>query len=412
MTLQSYFPYRCQKLPYLTGNIEGTGGEIKNCPEDFRVQEVPLYEVGGAGAHLYFEVKKKGISTPAAVSSLANYLELRPGEIGVAGNKDARAVTVQRMSVEQISPGDLRGFERENISIQPLDYHRNKLRPGHLEGNKFEIKIRGIEKTAIEKAGKVIEILSRCGVPNYYTSQRFGRRGDSAILGECLLKDRLEDFVDYYLGKPVEEDPEDIKEARRFFAAGNYEAPFEYWPYSCQKRRNCLAAYKNTKKPPVVVSEVPKRLRRLFVSAFQSQIFNEVLARRIEDIDKLLPGDVAKKHDSGGIFNVDNVKKEQPRADRFEISPTGPLPGYKMMRAEDKAEKREEEVFKKFGIKPGKIRKAGSLRVGGTRRSLRFKPEGLKMDAGRDDRGEFLRFKFTAPSGSYATALLREIMKI
>ncbi len=411
MPLQSYFPYSCRRLPYLTDNIDPTGGEIKNRESDFKVEEIPLYEPNGFGPHLYFEVRKRGISTPKAVRLLANHLDIKPSAVGVPGNKDAKAVTCQRMSVEHIEPEDLAGINREELDIQPLDYHRNKLRPGHLQANKFDIKIRNVNSAAKDSARSAAEILKEKGIPNYYTSQRFGRRGDSAILGECLLKDRLEDFVEYYLGKPVADDPPDIKKAREYFARDDYEKPFDYWPYSCQNRRNCLAAYKNTKKPPVVVGEVPKRMRRLFVSAFQSQVFNAVLARRIENIDRLLSGDVAKKHDSGGIFNVKDVAAEQARADRFEISPTGPLPGGKMMKTEDKAREIETEVFEKFDLQPEKIKKAGSLRVDGTRRPLRFQADDLKIESGRDDYGPFLNLKFAAPSGSYATALLREITK-
>ena len=411
MTLQSYFPYRCKKLPYLTDDFAGTGGEIKNRPEDFKVVERPLYEINDEGPHLYFEVKKKGISTSEAVRQLAGRLDVTPPEIGVAGNKDACAVTVQRMSVEHREPEDLQGIDNDCLEVEPLGYHRNKLRAGHLEGNEFVIKIRNFDEETVCRVRQKVEVLSEQGVPNYYTGQRFGRRGDSALLGECLLKDRLEEFVAHYLGRPVENDPPDIKKAREYFDRGDYEEPFEHWPYSCQNRRNCLAAYKNTKKPTVVVGEVPKHLRRLFVSAFQSQVYNEVLASRIKGIDELLAGDVAKKHDSGGIFNVKEVKKEQPRADRFEISPTGPLPGFKMMEAEAAAGEVEKKVFEQFDIMPEEIKKAGSLRVGGSRRALRFQPVDFKMDSGRDDQGDFLRLQFSAPSGSYATALLREIMK-
>ena len=73
------------KLPYLTSDLPGIGGQIKQRVEDFRVVEIPLYEACGEGTHVYFRVEKCGIPTPVAVNRLAKYMGVRSGEIGVAG---------------------------------------------------------------------------------------------------------------------------------------------------------------------------------------------------------------------------------------------------------------------------------------------------------------------------------------
>ncbi|MBN1942513.1 MAG: tRNA pseudouridine(13) synthase TruD, partial [Phycisphaerae bacterium] len=77
-------------LPYLTSDFPGVGGTIKRRVEDFRVEEIPLYDARGEGTHVYFRVEKRGIPTPVAVERIARYMGVRPGDVGVAGLKDAQ----------------------------------------------------------------------------------------------------------------------------------------------------------------------------------------------------------------------------------------------------------------------------------------------------------------------------------
>ena len=104
-------------LPYLTADLPGIGGRIKQHLDDFRVEEIPLYEACGEGTHVYFDVEKQGVPTPAAVERIARYMGVRPGEIGVAGLKDARAVTRQRMSLEHADPQKLLRYQDRQVRV-------------------------------------------------------------------------------------------------------------------------------------------------------------------------------------------------------------------------------------------------------------------------------------------------------
>src|SRR6476660_9878128 len=86
------------ELPYLT-DFAGIGGVIKQRPEDFFVQEIPLYEPSGEGEHVYAEIQKVGISTFEAIDRIARALDVSPRGIGYAGMKDAQAVTRQSLSI-------------------------------------------------------------------------------------------------------------------------------------------------------------------------------------------------------------------------------------------------------------------------------------------------------------------------
>jgi len=89
-------------IPYLTNGISGTGGRIRARPEDFIVEEIPLYEASGTGTHLYLTIRKRGMSTHKLIDEVARRLGKKHNEVGYAGLKDSRAVTTQRLSVEHV----------------------------------------------------------------------------------------------------------------------------------------------------------------------------------------------------------------------------------------------------------------------------------------------------------------------
>ncbi len=400
------------ELPYLTPDSPGIGGQIKECPEDFRVDEVPLYSPCGEGTHLYFRLTKAGIPTPAAISRIARYMNVAPAEIGFAGLKDAQALTTQIMSLEHADERRLASLSDPAMTIEILARHGNKLRTGHLAGNRFSIRLRQVEPAAaIEPARRILDVLERRGVPNYFGPQRFGARGDTGDLGEMLVKGNLDEFIARYLGRPRKTDPEDCRAARDAFDGGFFARALERWPRHYADERRALSAYKKRQHAGPAVGAIDKRMKRLYVSAFQSMIFNEVLSRRLESLDKVFVGDLAQKVDSGGVFRVEDATVEQPRAERFEISPTGPIPGYRSDLASGEPGEIESAALAKFSVTTESFRGASAIGAKGARRALRFNPGCVSLTPGSDARGEFLELSFNAPSGCYATALLRELMK-
>ena len=130
-------------LPYLTADLPGIGGRIKEHLADFRVTEVPLYEPSGEGTHVYFLVTKAGITSHQAADRIARHMGVDPHEVGLAGLKDARAVTTQMMSLDRADPAALAACRDAKMSVEVLGLHGNKLRPGHLRANRFAVRIRG-----------------------------------------------------------------------------------------------------------------------------------------------------------------------------------------------------------------------------------------------------------------------------
>jgi tRNA pseudouridine13 synthase len=400
-------------LPHSTPDLPGIGGSIKQRPEDFFVQEIPLYEPSGQGEHVYCEIEKIGLSTFDAIDRVARALNVSPRDIGYAGLKDAAAITRQLFSIQGADESAVMNLHLPQMSVKWAARHGNKLRLGHLRGNRFAVKIRHVNPTDVVKLTPLIRRLQERGMPNYFGEQRFGRRGNNHLLGAALLGDDNAQALKILLGSPDPslDNPQQLA-ARQAFDRGDFPASMKLWPRSSGMERRILARFIKTQNPTAAVRAVDQRVRRLWISALQSDLFNQAVARRIASLDKLLPGDLAEKHDNGAVFRVVDASVEQPRCDAFQISPTGPLIGYRMTLPEGQPLQIEEEIFASRGIRPADFRAAGRLKVKGARRSLRVRPTEVELAAGVDEHGPHVTAAFTLPAGSFATVFLRELMKV
>ncbi len=347
---------------------------LKTEPEDFIVEELPLYEPSGVGIHTFFAIRKRDLSTLEAINRIARDLRINPRNIGYAGLKDKRAVTTQVLSVEGITPEQILALALPVIEILWAKPHPHKLRVGHLRGNRFEITARDIAPAVLQAAQSAMACLAKEGVPNRFGPQRFGHHNDSHLIGKALVQGAWETAVRYFI--TVENDV-----ARRV-----------------QREMERSTAEK-------AVASIPHRLRKLFLSAYQAYLFNLVLAQRLPRLGHLIDGDVAIKHSNGAPFLIENAEVEQPRADAFEISPSGPIFGHKMRRPAGVVQALEAAVLSTEGVAPEAFRKVAGIRLPGTRRPLRMRMELHQVAA--VDVG--LRLGFTLPPGGYATVVLEEL---
>jgi len=290
--------------------------------------------------------------------------------------------------------------------------HVNKLRLGHLKANRFAVKIRDVNPTDVIKIRPVLAELQKIGMPNYFGEQRFGRRGENDRLGAAFVRGDHKALLSALLGEPnpTLDDPATIQ-ARSAFDRGELEESLRLWPRNAGLERRILHRLFKTHRPSAAVWAIDEKLRRLWVSALQSRVFNEIVAERIGGLGKILPGDWAYKHENGACFLVENADVEQSRADTFEISPTGPLIGFRVSLPEGQPLEMEQRAFAAHSLTPADFKRTGQLRVKGDRRPLRVKPSDVELASGVDEHGPHVTVAFTLPAGSFATVLLRELTK-
>jgi tRNA pseudouridine13 synthase len=337
---------------------------IKAVPEDFVVEEIPAYEPSGKGEHVFVRFRKRDLTTDAAVRKIAHALDVRPRDVGIAGNKDKRAITTQTISLQPPRGTAIADFmERakavrlDDIEVLAAERHDNKLKTGHLRGNRFSIRVRDLTKEAAEALVTRANLVERTGVPNHFGEQRFGAGQDNATRARALVT-----------GKEL----------------------------------------------------MPRdgRLVRLLYSALQSEVFNAVLDRRVADGTwaSALLGDVLKKTDTGGLFVCTEPTEDGPRAERGEVSPTGPIWGPKMMRAEGAVGTLEEEVARDRLGEAFEAASSGAL-GDGTRRPLRMTVANCRAQleepsynpiasATHQEQPVSCLVEFVLPKGAFATTVI------
>lgn len=315
-----------------------------DAPEDFRVEEIPLFTPSGLGDHTYVRVEKIRRSTEEVARALARSAGVRSRDIGYAGRKDRFAVTTQWFSVPGLDPDAAPALALEGVRVLEAARHGHKLRVGQLAGNRFALVLRGVVPALARDAEARFQVLGERGLPNGFGAQRFGRDGENAGVGRRVLD-----------GDLVMRD---------------------------------------------------RRRARFFVSALQAAVFNDVLSGRRDAGRCLQVGDVAVVHESGGLFLVEEPAVEQPRADRFEISATGPIFGTRVLAPTGEPGEQEQKALVARGValEPSLPR---GLRLRGARRSLRVQPREMesRFVAGA------LHLGFVLPAGSYASVLIEELLR-
>jgi tRNA pseudouridine13 synthase len=395
----------------MLSDFERAPGVIKSDYIDFQVEELPLYSFSGQGDHTYFLVEKAGLGTMQAVNDLADALNIRRVDIGYAGLKDARAITRQWMSVEHIAPEKIKALNIPRMAILDVTRHSNKLKLGHLRGNRFTIHVRDTSLERLAELQDAMDILAKRGVPNYFGEQRFGDRGDNAVIGAHLLRGELEPALDLVLGAPIDSDHGKVRQARELYSHGHYEQAMKLWPGMYRNERRSLKILTRGGTKRKAFGTLDRNHRKFYISAFQSALFNQVLAQRVErGLDQLMAGDLAWIHENGAVFRVDDLAAEQPRCAAFEISPSGPLYGPRMSNPTGEPYEIETKVWADSGVPADALQKAG-IKIAGGRRAMRFRPEEPGIRLGADPQGPYFEVFFTLPRGCYATTLLRELFE-
>ncbi|MAY74217.1 MAG: tRNA pseudouridine(13) synthase TruD [Phycisphaerae bacterium] len=408
---------------YLTEDVKGIGGRLKERPEDFVVEEAPLYEPSGEGEHVYLLVEKRGVTAIDMVATIARHFRVPRRAVGYAGLKDKQAITRQYVSVHM--PGrpieDVPAFDHPRIAILSATRHGNKLRRGHLAGNRFSIRVRGVDPTAAVAAKRALNTLERLGVPDRVGPQRFGFLSNNHMIGRAMFLRDFDAAVEELLGPArYTQTPEDQAEARDLYVKRDFQAARAAMPKFLRTERVVLEALGAGENPEQAILSIDPGILSYYLSAFQSAVFNAALEDRIERglLGTLLEGDVAMRHKGRKLFDVDDVILAQDdtaeRLQTIEISPTGPMWGSTMREASGVPGESDRAALASFGVRPEDFARAeelGAEMTRGDRRPYRVPIRDIEVEGGTDDHGVYVRCAFDLPRGAFATTVMDEVMK-
>ncbi len=411
-------------LTKITNDLPGIGGCIKQHPEDFFVEEQPLYTPDGLGEHLYLYIEKRLRTTIEVIRRLAKVFHISRGDIGYAGLKDKHAVTRQMFSIRLPDPtGDQEYLEKlqyvPSIKLLWSARHTNKLRRGHHAGNRFIIKIRDVDPGQIKSARAILNRLIHSGVPNYVGHQRFGYRLNSHILGLHLIKGQYQQMLDELLGHPQEVDSPELKAGREAYDNGDPVTALEHWPRQLRFDRQALDALRQGKNAKDAVLSTDRMQRSFLICALQSAMFNIILDQRVREglFDRLIPGDLAWIHASRAVFAVDEPTAELENAPggrmpELIISPSGPMWGQKMTKAAGRIGEMELAALEEYSLNEQDMyRNVDGVDIEGSRRPMRIILQDPNITSGCDEYGEYIQLSFILQRGAFATTVLTEIMK-
>jgi tRNA pseudouridine13 synthase len=396
----------------------GTGGVIRKSLEDFVVEEIPL-QGGTSGPLILLVVEKRGIDTLTAAVMLSKKLKIPLQHVGFAGLKDTRAVSRQRFTVKAPENFDVSLISSEKLKVIGMYRTKKHLRPGMLLGNSFTIRIRDLAVPMREVEALLRGTLSQLddlgGAPNFYGYQRFGvNRPNTHIVGKLLIQGDYEKAVIEMLATPYPNEPEDHREVRTFLAETmDFKRALRKFPRSLIFERLMIKWL--VKRPNDYLGSLkrlPKYVLTLHVDAYLSYIFNKALSERLRKLGSLrrvVEGDIIAKCDAYGNPVRPTLITKGPLELREDQVILAFVPACVRARPEGYMNELILSLFKKEGLEPlfKSLENLGLQGRIGLLRQLVFKPRDLSYSI-KDDA---LEIKFALPKSSYATALLREVMK-
>jgi tRNA pseudouridine13 synthase len=327
---------------------------------DFIVEEIPLYNFSGEGEHLILKIRKKDMTTWDMLDTISSYLGIRKRDIGYAGLKDKNAMTIQYISILKIYQNRLEKFSHDKIKILDIYIHSNKIKIGHLKGNRFSIRLKRVFKVERDKIESTLQWIASNGVPNYFGNQRFGNNNTNYIDGKNILDGKLK----------IRD-----KKKREFLINAYQSYMFNNW----LSKRVELSLLLNKFKENEVEEIMELEQGSLKNTKKQPQFF------------KILDGDIMIHYPYGRLFQVQDLEVEAKRFYKKDISISGLLAGKRVKKSEKIAKIFEDKFIQEIDF------------IGSRRYAWIF----VDNIVGKyiDDKAHY-ELNFSLPKGSYATNVL------
>ena len=430
-------------IEFYRSDADGTGGRLRERPEDFRVRELetvtpaPLGAASGDYPHLLLRVTLRGWDTNDFAHRLSNALGISRERVSWAGTKDKHAVTTQLFSLANVDPDELPDVADADVEV--CGRVGRALRFGDLAGNEFGIRVSDADPGTVGAVTAALRVggddTADVAVPNYFGHQRFGsRRPVTHEVGLCLARGEWREAVLAYVGNPADAEPPATREARAFVDDQaetddpDWAAAAERMPGALRFERSMLHRLADAEpEAPAdwrhALEAVPTNLQRLFVNAAQSYAFNRIVSERLRrgvPLDRPVEGDVVCFADGDAPEALSRPDTDRTQVatgarvdvmarhcDRGRAFVTAPLVGVETDLAEGEPGEIEREILDDLGIAPADFDLPGAFHSTGTRRAVQLR---TRVDV--DTATDAYDLSFALPSGSYATVLLREYLKV
>jgi tRNA pseudouridine13 synthase len=337
--------------------------------KDFVVSEIPLYPWSKEGEHLILQIRKKDMTTWQMLKYLSNITGIKEREFGYAGLKDKDGMTIQYISMPKAKEHTLENFSHEKIKIIDRAYHKNKLKIGHLKGNHFFIRLKKVNPTDAKKLQEAVKSIQKLGFPNYFGYQRFGKEGDNFEHAKRVLSGEIK---------------ERNKKMKKFFISAYQSHLFNLW---LSKRVEISKLFDSFDE---------KELDKLF--NFPLETIKQM--KKQPHFFKMLPGELMHHYPHGRIFIAEDLETEAKRFFEKDITITGLLAGKKATLSTGIAANFEKDFAKEA--------EAFVNQMNGTRRFAWIWAENLEM-VYKEEAWQ-AELNFSLPKGAYATVLLEELL--
>ena len=402
-------------MSFYATDTPGIGGRLRATAEDFRVEEIPG-EVGSEGPYLICRLIKRDWELQHAVKEISKRLGISHRRIGWAGTKDRHAITSQLVSLYNISPEQVASVQLKDISLEVVGRSNTQISLGALRANRFVLRIRETVSDRLAEEVGIVNAAAARGLPNYFGLQRFGvTRPITHLVGECILKSDYEGAVAIYAGLPFPGEPEATRDARRdYYETRDPAAALHRFPVRMSFERSMLhylAAHPGDYEGALKV--LPPKLLSMFVSAFQSFLFNCALSTRIREemtLHEPVPGDrllfLSGQEDRVTRENLSAAALQLSRG-RCQIALF--MPGTIPFEAKGPGDLTIEALMEEHGITSDNFGEASSFvqtKFDGALRAI-----ALKTDVATEITGRDVTLRFILPPGHYATTVCREYMK-
>ncbi|TFH09977.1 MAG: tRNA pseudouridine(13) synthase TruD [Candidatus Thorarchaeota archaeon] len=418
----------------------GVGGRLKTRYEDFLVEEIttdneilsfkewlnrppgePTLE-GKKTKYVSFTVQKMGLSTMDVSTIIASSLNLPRNLVSYAGLKDRRAVTVQRMTAPIRAASELGTLELSNIEIRDIKHSRQLVQIGDLIGNRFTILLRDID-ASLDKALEVAEEVQSSPLLNYFGVQRFGiSRPNTHIAGKYLIKRDFEGIIRSILCMPGEYEDKELLDARAELndSLTPTEKIIDVFPKDLHYERTVMdELMKHPGEFKRAVTRIPPRILTLMVHAYQSFLFNRLLSKRVRSGMSYVipePGDfliaLDETHsgrDSWLYVTESTVDERRQQVMDMKYALALPSPGYATHLPPTRQSEMMKEILADEGITFRDFRDPQMRSIDAPGGFHRTSITLSDWEASIQDKG--LLVKFSLRKGSYATVVLRELMK-